>query len=75
MVENDGSALQKLLLLTDCCSLFSITIRMQPVANERCARISIAHLRDLQALLAIGFADSAPKLGDVGAQHDGRLRY
>ena len=46
---------------------------MQPDANERCARIALAHLRGLQALLAISFIDSTANLGDVGPKRAGSL--
>ena len=59
------------LLLTDCCSLYSSILRMQPNANERCARIILAHLRDLQSLLTISFLDATANLGDVGTKHGG----
>ena len=44
---------------------------MQPNAQERCARIILAHLRDLQSLLSISFADASVNLCDVGAKHGG----
>ena len=65
------SELFKPMLLTDCCSLFSSILRMQPNAQERCSRIIMAHLRDLQSLLSISFADASTNLGDVGTKHGG----
>ena len=44
---------------------------MQPNANEPCARIILAHLRDLQALLAISFVGAPVNIGDAGAKHGG----
>ena len=61
--------LAKPLFLTDCCSLHSSILRMKPNANERCARIILAHLRDLQALLEISSLDASSNLGDVGAKN------
>ena len=61
----------KPLLLTDCCSLYISILRIQPNANERCARIILAHLRDSQALMAISFLDATANLGDVGTKHGG----
>ena len=59
------------ILLTDCCSLFSSILRLQPNSQERCSRIIMAHLRDLQSLLTISFADASVNLSDVGAKHGG----
>ena len=68
LAENDF--LFRPLLLADCCSLYSIS-RVQPNAQERCSRIILAHLRDLQALLAISFVDASVNIGDAGAKHGG----
>ena len=65
------SPLFKPLLLTDCCSLFSSILKMQPNANERCSRIILAHLRDLQALITISFVDASVNIGDSGTKHGG----
>ena len=54
------------ILLTDCRSLYIIVLRIRPNAKERCARIILSHLRDLQALLTIIYANSAENIGDVG---------
>ena len=59
------------LLLTDCCSLFSSILRIQPNDSERCPRIILAHLRDLQALIAISFIDASVNIGDAGTKHGG----
>ena len=59
------------LLLTNCCSLFSSILRMQPNANERCARIILAHLRDLQALITISSVDASVNIGGAGTKHGG----
>ena len=61
----------KPVLLTDRRSLFNSILRMQPTAQERCAGIILAHLRDLQSLLDISFADASVNLGDVGTKHGG----
>ena len=42
---------------------------MQPSADERCARITSMHLRDLQALLTISFFDASVNIGDAGTKH------
>ena len=63
------AVLFKPVLLTDCCFLYSIILRIQPNANERCPRIILEHLRDLQALLTISFADSSANIGDAGMKH------
>ena len=74
-VENDSCELMKNndlfkpMLLTDCCSLLSSILRMQPNAQERCSRIILAHLRDLQSLLSISFIDATVNIGDVGTKH------
>ena len=59
----------KPLMLTDCFSLFSIILRMQPNANGRCARIILSDLRDSQALIAIRSVDASVDIGDAGAKH------
>ena len=65
------SPLFRPLLSTDCCSLFSSILRMQPNAQERCSRIILSHLRGLQKLLAISFVDASANSGDAGAKHGG----
>ena len=59
------------ILLTDCCSLFSIILRMQPNAQERRSGVILAHFRDIQSLLSIGFIDATVNLIDVGTKHGG----
>ena len=69
--EDESPELFKPILLTDCCSMFSSILRMQPNAQERCSRIILAHLRDLQSLLSISFIDATVNLGDVQTKHGG----
>ena len=61
-IDNDRF---KPLLLTDCCSLYSSILRIQPNALERRSRIALAHLRDLQSVLTISFVDATCNLADV----------
>ena len=63
----------KPMVLTDCCSLFSCVIRLQPSTQERCSRILIAYLRDLQSLITFSFIDGDTNLGDVNTKHAGSL--
>ena len=69
----DSNHLFKPIVLTDCCSLFSCVIRLQPNTQERCSRISIAYLRDLQSLITFSFIDGETNLGDVNTKHAGSL--
>ena len=70
-LPKSDSPLFRPLLLTDCCSLVSSILKMQPDANERCSRIILAHLRDLQALIAISFVDASVNIGDSWTNHGG----
>ena len=47
----------KPLILTDCCSLFSCVIKLQPNTLERCSLVLIAYLRDMQSLITFSFID------------------
>ena len=69
----DSNHLFKPIVLTDCCSLFSCVIRLQPSTQERCSRILIAYLRDLQSLITFSFIDGETNLGDVNTKHAGSL--
>ena len=61
------------LVLTDCCSLYSSMLRLQPKATERCTRITLGFLRDSMKLIAFSFVDAGVNLGDVGTKHAGSL--
>ena len=67
------SFLFKPLILTDCCSLFSSVLRLQHCTQERCSRILIAYLRDLQSLITFSFIDGGANLGDINTKHAGSL--
>ena len=71
--SNTKIILFKPLVLTDCCSLFSCVIKLQPTCLERCSRILIAYLRDLQSLITFSFIDGGTNLGDVNTKHAGSL--
>ena len=66
----DGDRFETL-LRTDCCSLYSSILRIHPNALERCSRIALAHLRDLQSLLKISIVDATFNLADVCDKIDG----
>ena len=61
------------LVLTDCCSLYSSMLRLQPKTTERCTRITLGFLRDSMKLVAFSFIDAGVNLGDVGTKHAGSL--
>ena len=61
------------LILTDCCSFYSATLRLQPKTVERCTRITLAFLRDAMDIIAFSFIDATVNLGDVWAKHAGNL--
>ena len=68
---NKFQELFKPMLLTDCCSLFSIILSMRPNSQGRCSRIIMAHLRYFQSFLSISHADASVNLGDVCPKHGG----
>ena len=61
------------MVITDCCSLYGAILRLQPKTTERCARITLAFLRDALNLAAFSFVDATVNLGDVGTKHAGSL--
>ena len=61
------------LVLTDCCSLYSSMLRLQPKTTERCTRITLGFLRDSMKLVAFSFIDAGVNIGDVGTKHAGSL--
>ena len=71
--EKSLQSLFKLSILTDCCSLSSSAIRLQPCSQERRSRILTAYLRALQSLISSSFIDGGAKLGDVITKHAGSL--
>ena len=72
-LENLPPILFHPLVLTDCCSIYSSMLRLQPKATERCARITLGFLRDSMKLLAFSFIDAGANLGDVGTKHAGSI--
>ena len=67
------TSLFKPLLLTDCCSLFSAILRIQPRSLDKCAKITMNQLRDMQEMLDISFVDATCNLGDIETKHAGSL--
>ena len=61
------------LLLTDCCSLFSAILRMQPQSQDKCAKLLMNQLRDLQSLIDMSFVDNTCNLGDMETKHAASL--
>ena len=61
------------LLLTDCCSLYSSILRIQPRSQDKCAKLILNQIRDLQTVLDISFVDNTCNLGDVETKHAGSL--
>ena len=61
------------LILTDCCSLYSAILRLQPKTVERCTRITLAFLRDALDIIAFSYIDATVNIGDVGTRHAGNL--
>ena len=61
------------LLLTDCCSLFSAILRIQPRSLDKCAKLVMNQLRDMQTLMDISFIDATCNLGDIETKHAGSL--
>ena len=61
------------MILTDCRSLYGAIPRLQPKTLGRCARITLAFLRDSLQITAYSYIDAAVNLGDVGAKHAGSL--
>ena len=71
--EGEPETLFQPLLLTDCGSLFSAIVRIQPLSQGKCAGLFMNQLRDLQTLIDMSFAVISCNLGDVGAKHAASL--
>ena len=65
--------LSKPLLLTDCCSLYSSILRIQPRSLDKCAKLIMNQLRDLQESIDISFVDATCNLGDIETKRAGPL--
>ena len=64
-------ALSEPILLIDSCSLFTAVLRIQPRSDDKCAKITPNHLRDLQKLLRISYIDAPTNLADAETKHGG----
>ena len=71
--KNLPRSLFRPLLLTDCCSLFSAILRIQPRSQDKCAKLVMNQLRDLQSLIDMSFVDNSCNLGDMETKHAGSL--
>ena len=72
--QTTSSLLYRPLLLTDCCcSLYSAILRIQPRSQDKCAKLLLNQLRDLQTVLDASFVDNPCNLGDVETKHAGSL--
>ena len=67
--EKAPALLFRPLVLTDCCSLYSAILRIQPRSQDKCAKLILNQLRDLQTVLDISFVDNSCNLGDVETKH------
>ena len=61
------------LVLTDCRSLYIAILRIHPLSQDKCAKLILNQLRDLQAVLDISFVDNSCNLGDVETKNAGSL--
>ena len=61
------------ILLIDSRSLFTAILRIQPRSDDKCAKITPKHLRDLQTLLRISYIDAPANLADTETKHAGSL--
>ena len=61
------------IFLTDSCSLYTAILRIQPRSEDRCAKIILNYLRDLQSLLRISYIDAPTNLAEVETKHTGPL--
>ena len=69
----DDNCLFLPILLTDSGSLYTAILRIQPRSEDRCAKIILNYLRDLQSLLRISYIDAPANLADVETKHAGSL--
>ena len=72
-VETEDNWLFLPILLADSCSLYTAILRIQPRSEDKCAKIILNYLRDLQALLRISYIDATTNLADVETKHAGSL--
>lgn len=56
-----------------CCCRFSAVVRIQPRHEDRCAKLPMRHLRDLQALLAISRIGTPTNFRGVETKNAGRM--
>ena len=68
-----GVLLFRPILLTDCCSLFSAILNLQPKSVEKCGKIILNHLRDMKSLITISFIDATCNLADIATKHASNL--
>ena len=61
------------ILLIDSRSLYTAILRTHPRSEDKCAKIVINHLRDLQTLLRISHIDATTNLADLDTKHAGSL--
>ena len=73
LVQRRPAILFHPMVLTDCCSLYSAILRLQPKTVERCTRITLAFLRDSLEIVAFSYIDATVNIGDVGTKHAGSL--
>ena len=57
------------LLLTDCGSLYSAILRIQPKSKDNCSKLIMNQLRDMQSLMDMSFIDATCNLGDMETKH------
>ena len=71
--KHEPALLFRPLGLTDCCSLYSAIMRIQPRPQDRCDKLILNHIRGLRRCLDLSFADNACNLCDVETKHEGSL--
>lgn len=68
-----GGVLSRPILSIDACSRYTAILRVQPRSGDKCAKITLNYLRDLQILLLISYIDVPTNLADVEPKHAGSL--
>ena len=68
-----SQALFRLPLLTDCCSLPSAILRIQPRSQGGCAKLLANQMGDLQTLMDMSYVDNSCTIEDMGTIHGGSL--
>ena len=61
------------ILLTDCCSLFSAILNLQPKSVEKRGKIILNHIRDVKSLITISFIDATCNLADIATMRAANL--